>query len=101
MQVCFVEKIPNCILRTGRNRISQVITNFINNAIKFTTQGSFLFGYRRRDDELYFYVKDTGCGIAKDKIDQVFTHFVKLNSFTQGTGLGLSICEMIIKQYPG
>ena len=71
VQVCFVEKIPNCILRTDRNRVSQVITNFINNAIKFTTQGSILFGYRHRDDELYFYVKDTGCGIAKDKIGQI------------------------------
>ena len=101
VQVCFVEKIPNCILRTDRNRVSQVITNFINNAIKFTTQGSILFGYRRRDDELYFYVKDTGCGIAKDKIGQVFTRFVKLNSFVQGTGLGLSICQMIIKRLGG
>ena len=78
-----------------------VITNFINNAIKFTTQGSILFGYRHRDDELYFYVKDTGCGIAKDKIGQVFTRFVKLNSFVQGTGLGLSICQMIIKRLGG
>lgn len=101
VQVCFVEKIPNCILRTDRNRVSQVITNFINNAIKFTTQGSILFGYRHRDDELYFYVKDTGCGIAKDKIGQVFTRFVKLNSFVQGTGLGLSICQMIIKRLGG
>lgn len=101
VQVCFVEKIPNCILRTDRNRVSQVITNFINNAIKFTTQGSILFGYRHRDDELYFYVKDTGCGIAKNKIGQVFTRFVKLNSFVQGTGLGLSICQMIIKRLGG
>ena len=101
VQVCFVEKIPNCILRTDRNRVSQVITNFINNAIKFTTQGSILFGYRHRDDELYFYIKDTGCGIAKDKIGQVFTRFVKLNSFVQGTGLGLSICQMIIKRLGG
>ena len=52
-------------------------------------------------DELYFYVKDTGCGIAKDKIGQVFTRFVKLNSFVQGTGLGLSICQMIIKRLGG
>lgn len=101
VQVSFVEKIPNCILHTDRNRISQVITNFINNAIKFTTHGSILFGYRRKGDELYFYVKDTGCGIAKDKIDQVFTRFVKLNSFVQGTGLGLSICQMIIKRLGG
>ena len=81
--------------------MNQVIANFVNNAIKFTTQGSILFGYRRRDDELYFYVKDTGCGIAKDKIGQVFTRFVKLNSFVQGTGLGLSICQMIIKRLGG
>lgn len=101
VQVCFVEKIPNSILRTDRNRLAQVITNFINNAIKFTSEGSILFGYRRKGEELYFYVTDTGCGIAKDQLDKIFNRFVKLNSFAQGTGLGLSICQMIIKRLGG
>ena len=95
-----VPEIP-VVVAVDPYRLKQVLSNFINNAIKFTTQGSILFGYRHRDDELYFYVKDTGCGIAKDKIGQVFTRFVKLNSFVQGTGLGLSICQMIIKRLGG
>lgn len=101
VQVCFVEKIPNCTIRTDRNRVSQVITNFINNAIKFTSQGSILFGYRHRENKLYFYVSDTGCGISEDEIDKIFSRFVKLNSFVQGTGLGLSICQMIIQRLGG
>ena len=101
VEVLFDRHLPECRIVSDRNRLNQVIANFVNNAIKFTTQGSILFGYRHRDDELYFYVKDTGCGIAKDKIGQVFTRFVKLNSFVQGTGLGLSICQMIIKRLGG
>lgn len=101
VELAFVEKIPNSILFTDKNRISQVITNFINNAIKFTDEGSITFGYRHEDNELYFYVKDTGCGMSKEGADQVFTRFVKLNSFAQGTGLGLSICEMIVRKLNG
>lgn len=102
VQVSFIEKLPHCILRTDKNRLSQVITNFINNAIKFTEQGSIRFGYKHlEDDKLYFYVTDTGCGIEPEKKDSVFQRFVKLNSFAQGTGLGLSICQMIINKLGG
>ncbi len=97
----FDSKIPNCIISTDKNRLSQVITNFINNAIKFTDEGSITFGYRHKGDKLYFYVKDTGCGMSEEGAKQVFTRFVKLNSFVQGTGLGLSICEMIVKKMEG
>lgn len=102
VEVSFVEKTPGCcFIHTDKNRLSQVITNLINNAIKFTPQGSIRFGYRRRDNELYFYVEDTGCGISKDKIGSIFNRFIKLNSFAQGTGLGLSICQMILKKMGG
>lgn len=101
VQVSFVEKLPRCILRVDKNRVSQVITNFLNNALKFTHEGSIRFGYRYIEDELYFYVTDTGCGIAPEEINRVFSRFVKLNSFAQGTGLGLSICQMIIKKLEG
>lgn len=101
VQVSFVEKLPHCLIWVDKNRVSQVLTNFINNALKFTTEGSIRFGYRHEGNELYFYVTDTGCGIAPEELDRVFNRFVKLNSFAQGTGLGLSICQMIIKKLDG
>jgi len=101
VKLAFIERIPNCIIHTDKNRLSQVITNFINNAVKFTEEGSITFGYRHVGDKLYFYVTDTGCGMSKEGAGQVFTRFVKLNSFAQGTGLGLSICEMIVKKMNG
>lgn len=101
VQVSFVEKLPYCIIMSDKNRLAQVITNFINNAIKFTKEGSIRFGYEHKDDKLLFYVKDTGCGIEPEKKDLVFNRFVKLNSFAQGTGLGLAICQMIVKKLGG
>nr|WP_233427017.1 ATP-binding protein [Parabacteroides johnsonii] len=101
VQVSFVEKLPYCIIMSDKNRLAQVMTNFINNAIKFTKEGSIRFGYEHKDDKLLFYVKDTGCGIEPEKKDLVFNRFVKLNSFAQGTGLGLAICQMIVKKLGG
>ena len=101
VQVSFVEKLPHCIIRTDKNRLSQVVTNFINNAIKFTKEGSIYFGYKHKENNLYFYVSDTGCGIDKYVKDSVFQRFVKLDSFAQGTGLGLSICQMIVHKLGG
>lgn len=101
VQVSFVKKLPHCIIRTDKNRLSQVITNFINNAIKFTKEGSIRFGYKHEDNKLQFFVSDTGCGIDSKIKDSVFQRFVKLDSFAQGTGLGLSICEMIVHKLGG
>ncbi len=101
VEVSFVEKMPHCTLYIDKNRLSQVVTNFINNAIKFTQEGSIRFGYRQQGNQLYFYVSDTGCGITPEEVNRVFNRFVKLNSFAQGTGLGLSICQMIIKKLQG
>ena len=101
VQVSFVEKMPYCIIMSDKNRLVQVVTNFVNNAIKFTKEGSTRFGYRHKDGKLLFYVSDTGCGIEPEKKDLVFNRFVKLNSFAQGTGLGLAICQMIVKKLDG
>ena len=80
----------------------QVITNFINNALKFTKQGTIVLGYELESPcEIKFYVRDTGVGIPQDKISDVFERFVKLNTFVQGTGLGLSICKSIVTQMGG
>lgn len=77
-------------------RLSQVIMNFLNNASKFTNKGSIEIGCSVQDDKLYCYVKDSGIGIPKEKVNHVFERFVKLNDFAQGSGLGLSIARMII-----
>ncbi|MDL2255948.1 response regulator [Parabacteroides sp. OttesenSCG-928-K15] len=101
VRLAFEDKQPRFTIYTDKNRLSQVINNFINNAVKFTDEGSITFGYIHRNGEIYFYVKDTGCGMSEEGTQQIFTRFVKLNSFVQGTGLGLSICEMIVKKMDG
>lgn len=102
VEIKFEEQLPECMLHTERFRLAQIITNFINNAMKFTTEGSIRFGYRLLDNQtIHFYVSDTGCGIEEDKRELIFGRFVKLNSFVQGTGLGLAICETIVNKLGG
>lgn len=102
LTLIFDRRISECYIETDKNRLNQVLTNLINNAIKFTETGSITFGYTLQPDRtLRFYVTDTGCGIAPEKQKDIFNRFVKLHHFVQGTGLGLSICEMIIKKMGG
>lgn len=102
LSVIFEDRWPECRMTIDKNRLSQVVINLINNAIKFTTAGTIRFGYRTENEELLrIYVTDTGCGIPKEKQDAVFHRFVKLNEFVQGTGLGLSICQMIVEHFGG
>ena len=93
--------LPVCHVISDRNRIHQVISNFVNNAMKFTSEGSIHVGYQLKDGELEFYVEDTGIGIEKEQLPHIFERFVKLNSFVHGTGLGLSICQSIVEQLGG
>ena len=97
----FVEPAGPCMAYTEKNRLSQLMINLVTNAIKFTEKGSIRFGYEMRENELYFYVADTGCGIPKDKQQNIFGRFVKLNSFAQRTGLGLSICKTLMDHMGG
>ena len=85
----------------AKNRIHQVISNFVNNAIKFTAEGFITVGYLLRNDEIEFYVQDTGIGIDLEMQSRIFGRFVKLNNFIHGTGLGLSICHSIVQQLGG
>ena len=98
----FTERLPECTLYTDKNRLIQLISNFVINAIKFTQIGSIRMGYRLKDaDTICFYVSDTGCGMSEEQCRHVFERFVKYNPFVQGTGLGLSICQMIIDRLGG
>lgn len=96
------EHLEQCVITTERNRLTQVLSNFISNAIKFTSKGSITVGYRAEGKKLlHFYVTDTGCGMPKEQLPTVFDRFIKLSSFSQGTGLGLSICQTIIHKLKG
>lgn len=102
VELVFEECLPGCHVWADKNRLNQVISNFINNALKFTFSGSITLGYyRQTDGYLRFYVRDTGMGVPKNKIKTVFDRFVKLNSFVHGTGLGLSICKSLVEQMGG
>lgn len=91
----------DCVIYSEKNRLTQVITNFLTNACKFTFQGAIRMGYKEREDGLYFYVKDTGKGIERKNLPHVFERFAKFDSFIQGTGLGLSICQTILENLHG
>lgn len=86
---------------TDRNRVMQVLFNFLSNAIKNTEKGTITLGLKHEGNWLKLYVSDTGYGIAKEKLPQIFTRFEKLNDFVQGTGLGLSICKSIVERLGG
>ena len=88
-------------LFVDKNRLSQVICNYLNNALKFTAKGHIYFGYEVRENDVYFFVEDTGTGIPREKQESIFQRFVKLDSFKQGTGLGLSICSTIVEKWKG
>lgn len=91
----------NCFIHSEKNRLMQVVTNFLTNACKFTFKGSITMGYEEIEGGLRFYVSDTGKGIAEENIPHVFERFAKFDMFIQGTGLGLSICHTIIDYLKG
>ena len=98
--VAFIKDNPYTTLKTrvDRERINQIITNFVTNAIKYTQQGHIKVGYEYREDDgggLYIYCEDTGTGIKPEDQSKIFDRFVKLNDYVQGTGLGLNISKAI------
>ncbi|MDD2953097.1 MAG: ATP-binding protein [Parabacteroides sp.] len=102
VELRLAEDLAACPMNVDENRFAQVMNNLLNNAMKFTPKGHVEFGYEaRKEEEIYFYVRDTGIGIPADKLDSVFGRFVKLNTFEQGTGLGLAICEKIVEKLQG
>ena len=84
-----------------KNRTIQIISNLIDNALKFTKHGSIRFGYEVRGNYLEVYTIDTGIGISPEKLDTIFNRFVKANDNIQGTGLGLSISKMLVEKMGG
>lgn len=102
VEILFDRHLPECRIMSDRNRLHQVISNFVNNALKFTEEGNIRVGYDQLDEaHLRFYIADTGIGIEPEMQNEIFERFVKLNSFVHGTGLGLSICRSIVEQLGG
>ena len=101
--VAFVKDNPyaTLLIKLDVERVSQVITNFVTNAVKYTHQGQIKVGYRtetrtiegRQREGLYAYCEDTGAGISPESQSKIFERFFKVDDFVQGTGLGLSICK--------
>lgn len=102
-----VELVPvtmskSFFILSDANRIKQLFSGLIYNAIKFTKKGSITFGYELDEQsEIEFFVKDTGIGIPNDQQKEIFKRFIKLDTFSQGTGLGLSIVKNIVKMMSG
>lgn len=84
-------------------RLTQVLTNFLNNANKFTKEGSIQLGYCCPSgmSEVHLYVEDTGIGIPHSEQKMIFERFYKRSEFSQGVGLGLSICVLIVEKMGG
>ncbi|WP_348725383.1 sensor histidine kinase [Parabacteroides goldsteinii] len=101
VKLLFDKNSPTIILRTDPQRILQVIANFVNNAIKFTSEGSITIFYETKENEVKVCVRDTGIGISEENRPRVFERFIKINDFHQGTGLGLTISKTIIEYLGG
>ena len=103
--ISFLKKIPDMdiTIHVDRFRFTQVITNLINNAVKFTTKGYIKMGYRyeKSANEVHIFVEDTGKGMSEEAQKKVFERFYKADEFIQGTGLGLSICQTIAERLNG
>ena len=92
------DNLPELTFTSDKNRLYQVLLNFVTNALKFTSEGNITIDYQIDGNEVKFSVQDTGMGIEPEKQEAIFTRFVKLNSFIPGTGLGLPICQSIVTQ---
>ena len=95
------DNLPELTFTSDKNRLYQVLLNFVTNALKFTSEGNITIDYQIDGNEVKFSVQDTGMGIEPEKQEAIFTRFVKLNSFIPGTGLGLPICQSSVTQLGG
>ena len=104
VQLHCVNSNMNVTLNTDANRITQVMSNLISNALKHTSSGSITYGYRLNNDgqEVEFYVTDTGTGIAEEDLDKIFHTYMSRDAEKQnGFGLGLALCKIIVEKMGG
>ncbi len=101
VHLSYILPSENYMITTDRNRLKQVMVNFLSNSCKFTSKGEISFGYTCIENGLRFFVKDTGKGIPSEYKSYIFQQFSKLDTFEQGVGLGLSVCQSIIEHLGG
>lgn len=97
----FMDTCPEIRMKTDKNRLVQILTNLLTNAIKHTSEGSIRFGYEVDLTDVHFYVSDTGSGIPESQLGNIFTRFVQLKGHKQGIGLGLTICKGLVTKMGG
>lgn len=99
-----IEEVDPCLtIQTNMDMAQKALSALINNAVKFTQQGHIKLGIETEDgeEEIRFYVEDTGPGIPAGQEERIFERFVKLDEFVPGTGLGLSLADVIAKVLGG
>lgn len=103
VELIFRSLQPDILINTDRYRLIQILLNLVQNAAKFTEEGSVTVYYRRSEDgrNICFIVEDTGIGIQPKNVERVFERFVKLNPDSQGIGLGLTISRMLARIMEG
>ncbi len=107
MQLLFNNTLPikEAIIRTDNEKVYSILTNLVKNAIKYSNEGSIVFGYVKKGKTLEFYVKDTGIGIPKDRQSAIFERFIQADisdkMARQGAGLGLSISKAYVEMLGG
>ena len=102
VEIHFEKTLDTCIINTDVQRVQQVISNLMNNAMKFTKSGEIRLGYETLpSNHLRIYVKDTGIGIEEKDKERIFNRLVKLNNNISGWGLGLHICRGIVEELGG
>jgi len=107
MQINFQNTLPlnEAFIKTDREKFYSILTNLVKNAIKYTMSGTVEFGYNLKNNYLEFFVKDTGIGIAKDRLKAIFERFVQADiadrQALQGSGLGLAIAKAYIEMLGG
>lgn len=96
------ESALNDVVFTDGERLKEILNQYLNNAVKFTSEGSVSVGYDKHPHDIRIWVSDTGKGIPEDKCNEhLFERFVKVDEFIPGTGLGLSICRSLAKSIDG
>lgn len=100
-----IDKEFHYIINTDENRLKQILSNLLDNALKYSCKGTVEFGFLPFDNEIEFYVEDTGTGIPKSRTNQIFKRFYQLNDNNNdpntGTGLGLAICKNLVELLGG
>ena len=90
------------MLNTDAGKLREVVTNLLDNAIKFTQEGEIVLGYEIFEgDNVRVWVKDTGIGVSESDQKRIFDRFVKLNEFVPGTGLGLAVAKSHVESLGG